>query len=239
MSLTRQQVISLPTYQDVLSAVSRGDANALDVTAWEMAHPGGQAGNNTNLWRTPSGQIVATTGWARNTVDYNIRTYNWVPAGGGGGGGGGGAPSPAWGPEAEWLNRIGQGQPGYRDPSQKYLANLYDPLRATFGLEQKFSRLLGRGAPEAWENYIPTVATGGYSAITGRAKQLLDKLLGMSGVEREINSLSAQPTYDPATGLAETSEGEMTPADLESLVGLGGASRFGNLGARWAERRLP
>lgn len=147
--------------------------------------------------------------------------------------------SQGWGPEAEYLQSIGQGTPGYRDPSQRYRANLYDPIRALFQLEEKVNPEMGRAPAGDWASYVPQFGVGGYGAIAGRAREVLSRLLGMTPAARELGGLSTQPSYDPETGGAELQPGAMSPAELQNLVRLGGASAFGRGGARWVAGRMP
>ena len=154
----------------------------------------------------------------------------------------GGVTAPGWGPEAEYLQSIGQGVAGYRNPAQTYQANLYDSLRTLWQQEQKFNPQLGRAGAADWMDYIPQmgVGTSGYGGIASRAKDLLTSLLGMSPTSRTAGGLTTEEQYEPVSGNAyQFGAGEMTPADLASLVEMGGASNFGRLGARYVAGRLP
>jgi len=161
-----------------------------------------------------------------------------VTGAGGEGGGTGTDTAAPYGPQTQYLRALGIGG-GYQNPAQKYLANMYDQFRNIWALQQPINTATG-GTSQDWGQYIGNLG-GGMQNVYSQAANTLSKLLGMSNADRATAGFNFEPQYDPVTGekLTSTETGELSIANLQSLLGQGTAQRFGPIGSNWLSGRIP
>ena len=140
----------------------------------------------------------------------------------------------AYGPYTQYLAGLGLGR-GYQSPSQTYLANLYDSLRSIWSLESGINRALQTGTPN-WGDYFGNVA-GGAQSIYARGADVLSRLMGMTGEQRQLGQLNYEPTYNELGQAAYPAGANL--ADLQALMSIGQAGKYNPLGAAWGASRVP
>jgi len=142
-------------------------------------------------------------------------------------------------PFTQYLTQRGLTGLDYMTPAQKYMSNLYNPMRFMWEAQQPIQTALGRGTLP-WQEYMGGL-TGGMGDIRRRAESNLMSLRGMTPAKRQEWGLGFEPEYDPFTGeaLPFSQTGAQPLSYLQNLMQYGLAERFGPYGAGWASQRLP
>ncbi len=144
--------------------------------------------------------------------------------------------APDYGYKQQYYGRlgIGAGTPG---AAAGYLRGQYNPLRALYGIEERFAPFLDEGAGQgSWQNYLRPSARLTEPLYRGRrAQNILSQLVGQSPTGRAERGMTWGPTYDEF-GQATR---EVSQAEQQDLLSMALASRWGPRGAARFAGRLP
>ena len=138
-------------------------------------------------------------------------------------------------PFTAYLQKMGLGTQNYYNPAQQYTMQQFDPLNMLYGLQGRMGTVDPGWAPRSTgADYAYDFTGRGSTPIQGRARSLMQQIMGWSPEQRAQAGTTYEPTW---------SEGERTSSgnigELQQLIQQALRKQLGRPGANWLAGNLP